>query len=262
MSNTARHIEQFTAIKCHCLRNDFLLCSQAPPTTEIIRICDRKAGFGADGVISYQQIEKNNFAVQVFNSDGSEAGLCGNGFACLALFLHKQPEFTNPIFYFQASGGCFNLEVRQSTVKLQIPSFEMIKNRYLFPHEVAKTPYYLIDVGNEHAVFFDKPEHFGVESYFADKVLFPNSINISLARQIKPSEFGLEVIERGCGLTEACTSGALSVGILAHETLNCQLPVTIRQRGGVCTVDKNYDNYFVVLKPEIIGKVYYEYKKQ
>jgi diaminopimelate epimerase len=245
------------------MRNDFMLCECPAPNSElIIRLCNRKSGFGADGIICYEETDNQSvFKVRIFNSDGSEAGFCGNGFSCLALLLKK--IFSLKSFEFQTLSGSFFLEInKQEQVHLQIPYFSLIQNKYPFEHKFGKNTYYLIDVGNEHAVFFDKSDYSGVESYFANKELFPDSINIGLADRIDDSNFCLNVIERGCGPTEACTSGALAAGILACELRNEKTPITIRQKGGTCVIDKkDSGKYFAVVKPEFIGRVFYEYEK-
>ena len=215
-------------------------------------LCRDSIAGGVDGLISYKQIGQR-VIVDLYNSDGSPAGFSGNGFACTAKQVFLECEEKSLILESAVSniGVVYSNEI----IKLIIPVMKSnIHEKYPFHHMVGSIPYSLIYVGNEHAVFFDTIDDSKVESYFADSKRFPDGININLARVVHDHEIELDVIERGCGRTSACTSGALATVIAAIREKRCKLPVVVKQVGGFIYVERDAEGqYLVDLHPEILG---------
>jgi diaminopimelate epimerase len=248
--------------KYHSLENDFLILEESRLDLNIVpNICQRHLGFGADGILQYHQIADNSFQIRLFNSDGSEASFSGNGYACLSQHIYRTRNLDCPKL--TSKDRSYHPQVKSKEVCLPLPSFSMIEEKiYPFEHRVEGIPYHLIEVGNEHAVFFETVDTRRVKEHFSSPSLYPDSINISLAQINNPHQIDLRVLERGCGFTRACSSGALATGILAHQFQGCVLPLKIDQSGGPSIIDwdPNQNCYTISLRPQYIGKVVYEGK--
>ena len=220
------------------------------------RICQGENPWSADGIISYSRMD-STVSINLFNADGSLAGFSGNGFACVA--YHLMSMGNADCLTLNSAQVSVEVNCREEGVELYLPGFQPdLKAKYPFEYRVGGLVYETIDVGNEHAVFFDTVESPAVESYFADRSLFPESININLAKVINRQEIELEVIERGCGRTPACTSGAFATVITAVLAGFCEPPVIVRQVGGEVLIDRDAEGrYSVVLQPKKVGTYKY-----
>ena len=238
----------------------------------IVELCDRKRGFGADGAILYSEPENGEVQCVLINSNGTLASFSGNGFACLAAnFSEGQVLKINDQFGVLKSGD---------SVRITIEKFGSIKDRYFFEHSLEGYDYDLWDVGNEHAVFlkfldkpddmlfdhpfksFDKLEEGRLESHFKSTKLYPEGINVGLA-VIGDNWIQLKVWERGCGWTEACSSGAVAAFLAANSLTHMQGEVKVIQAGGLSTIqwslsDRSID---LCLRPRFVGRLKYEVKR-
>lgn len=248
--------------KYHSLENDFLILENGTVSPELAReTCDRSSGLGADGLINFE-VQQDVFQLELINSDGSTAGFSGNGFACTAAYLMRTYALSTLELISKTKRVPVTLQKDGVLLTIGDYSFDL-NSRYPFEHQVGGKSYHTVDVGNEHAVFFDTVDSRTVESYFAQETLFPDSININLARILSESLIDLEVIERGCGRTRACTSGALATAIAAITCGLCSPPIRIRQPGGEILVnrDPGQDRYSVKLSPVYIGTFEYGTKR-
>ena len=246
--------------KYHSLENDFLITRNQNIDPRLIpRLCHRRSGFGADGILEFLDLEPGSFEVKLYNCDGSQAVFSGNGFASLGLHVQRVCNLDSPKLI--SRGSLYTLRVKSGEVSLPLPGFSMeLEKRYRFEHQVDGTPYHLIQVGNEHAVFFEPMASEPMQKHFDDPELYPDSINISLAQIQNPGWIKLRVIERGCDFTRACSSGALATAILAHQFHGCSFPLRITQEGGYAIVDwdAHKNRYCIRLRPRYIGKVSWE----
>ena len=238
----------------------------------IISLCDRKRGFGADGVILHSEPKNGQVKCILINSNGSLANFSGNGFACLSSHLSSEEQLRiNDVF--QASNS-------DSGVELTLEYFSAIKDHYLFEHRLSNWNYSVWNVGNEHAIFlkfadeptellyndpfnsFDKLEQRELESHFNSPDLYPDGINVGLAL-IGNNWIQLKVKERGCGWTEACSSGAIAAFLAANAYKQTIGEVEIMQSGGVSVVYwlKPNRSLRMKLKPLFVGRLEYEIKR-
>ena len=238
----------------------------------IVRLCDRKKGFGADGVILHHELKNGKVECFLINSDGSFATFSGNGFACLASYFNTERHLLiNGIFYTSKLGDYIELNLEQ---------FSSIKDRYLFEHRLADYDYSLWNVGNEHAIFskftdkpnellynnpfisFDKLEEGKLESHFKSPELYPDGINVGLAF-IGKNWIQLKVWERGCGWTEACSSAAIAAFLAANTVEQMTGEIEIMQSGGVSAISWIEPNKCIGLrlKPSFVGSLEYEIKR-
>ena len=238
----------------------------------IVQLCDRKRGFGADGVILHGEPQNGQVQCILINSNGTLASFSGNGFACLTSnFSEGQVLNIN---------GKFDVSKSDEGVQISVKQFGSIKDRYFFEHKLGGYDYSLWDVGNEHAVFlkfsnesdcllfehpfnsFDKLEEGELESHFKSTKLYPEGINVGLAL-VGENWIQLKVWERGCGWTEACSSGAIAAFLAANSFRMMSGEVQIRQVGGLSTIYWSVPNRLIklCLRPRFVGRLEYEVKR-
>ncbi|PCJ17599.1 MAG: diaminopimelate epimerase [Candidatus Cloacimonadota bacterium] len=253
--------------KLHSLHNDFFITNQKSQNFKqfTIDLCKRKTGFGADGLIYFKIKDSSidNFIIEAFlyNQDGSKAGFSGNGFSCLAKLLFLQNPKLQKI-EIKSQNNKYSVSKNKSKILLKLDSYFDLNQKYKHSSIYKENNCFHIDVGNEHAVIFNTYDPKYIESHFNNLNNYPNSINVDFVKVINSSKIELDVIERGCGRTAACSSGALASTIIGHQKKLLILPVNISQKGGDCIVSKNEtdESFCIELNPVFIGQVEYELK--
>jgi len=209
-------------------------------------ISDRHRGVGADGLILIAPSQTADVRMRIFNTDGSEAEMCGNGIRCVAKYTYEHKlaqaggEFSVPGQ--QSFPVSLNIETGNGilTVGLIIDDTDKVRKvcvnmgqPILSPQDIPvnltgeKVVAQPIDVlgrellmtcvsmGNPHAVFFcDDLQSIDLEKLglaIENHSLFPNRINVHFVRIDKPAEFTMRTWERGSGITMACGTGACAV---------------------------------------------------
>jgi diaminopimelate epimerase len=241
--------------KMHGIGNDYVYVNcfeeQVENPAALARIIsDRHRGVGADGLILIGPSQTADVRMRIFNADGSEAEMCGNGIRCVAKYTYEHKlaraggEF--PVPGQQSFPASLNIETGNGvlTVGLIIDDTNLVRKvcvnmgqPILSPQDIPvnltgeKVVAQPIDVlgqellmtcvsmGNPHAVFFCddvrlielKKLGFAVENHS----LFPNRINVHFVRIDKPAEFTMRTWERGSGITMACGSGACAACVAA-----------------------------------------------
>ena len=251
--------------KMHGLGNDYLyMKADALPGPEeaaalALRWSDRHTGVGSDGIIWILPPSPAAAAVgavacmRIFNADGSEAMMCGNGIRCVGKYLYDRglvPPETRLLRMETLSGiKALHLEVRDGAV--QQVSVDMGQARVEVPLALAVAggvQVVPVNVGNPHAVIFcDDAEAAPVESVgprVEHDPAFPGGVNVEFVSVVGPAELRMRVWERGSGITQACGTGACaSVAAAVSEGL-CPacVPVCVHLDGGDLriTVDGNF----------------------
>jgi diaminopimelate epimerase len=200
-------------------------------------VCRRNVSVGADGLIFVDDSDRHDFSWRFFNSDGSEAEMCGNGGRCAARFA-----FLNGIagsnMSFETVAGVIRAEVDGSTVKIQLPepmNQEMdikidLDGRYFTVHS--------INTGVPHAVLFvEDIENIEVKQ-IGSKIRFhkrfqPAGTNVNFVSQIKKNMLNIRTYERGVeDETLACGTGSVAAALVAISMGKAVSPVDIMTRGG------------------------------
>ncbi len=239
-------------IKMQGLRNHFVfldLRRSQPPLTEsdVVRICDVHEGVGAEQVITIEQPRDGGAAgalvfMGIHNTDGTQAQACGNATRCLAQLLFDETGRTDVLI--DSRGGpllCSKAGSEEVSVTLgpisldwrRVPLSRAVDTRHL---PVASGPLkdgVALSIGNPHVVFFvdqpvDIPAH--APGIAADP-LFPESVNVGVARVVDEKTLELAVWERPGMLTEACGTGACVAahagrlrGVLKGDAFSVRLP--------------------------------------
>ncbi len=224
--------------KWEALGNDFVIIERSISMERARRLCDRRLGIGADGVLCVSAEGSANRMV-VLNADGSRPQMCGNGLRCVAGYLARQRGLDQTELVILSDAG-----QRRCELSLSAPGrFEVgatmgtatVGEPFAGPEGRA---FVSVDVGNPHAVSFNR---------FDDEALdrigpalgqsTPGGVNVELARTTPK---GIEVVvwERGVGRTQACGTGACAVAAAAVAAGRAQHDVAIEMAlpGGTLTV--------------------------
>jgi len=257
---------QFT--KMHGLGNDFLVIDgrkfKIPNLKKTARfLCDRRFGVGADQILLLGSSRKADFQMEIYNADGSQVEMCGNGLRCLAKFVSDQKFSKKREISIETPAGIqkvkilsrnrFEVDMGEPILKgMQIPvrlSGRVI-NRLIRVdgREIRAT---CVSMGNPHCVVFvDNPATYPVEKIgpmIEKQNLFPKRTNVEFVKVHSESEIEMRVWERGAGETLACGSGACA-GVVA-SVLNglTGRKVEVKLPGGLLQIEWDRESNHVLM---------------
>ena len=246
--------------KYHGLGNDFILIDNRQQTEPLItpeqavQMCDRHFGIGGDGVIlALPGQNDTDYTMRIYNSDGSEPEMCGNGIRCLARFLGELEGKEEPgrSYRIHTLAGVITPEfVGKGLVKVdmgkpqltpaEIPTTlgdgkEKVINQSL---EVAGTTWAVtcVSMGNPHCVtFVDQVDELDLEKIgpqFEHHGVFPQRTNTEFIEVVRPDYLKMRVWERGAGITLACGTGACASVVAGVLNQKCDRTCTVELPGG------------------------------
>jgi len=226
--------------KMHGLGNDFILingfCEKVPVDRKdfAITLCNRQLGIGADGVLLLMPSNCADAQFLVYNSDGSQAEMCGNGVRCAALFAKREGIIKSDNATFETLGGLVYpqivdkeqgiVRVNMGLARLQpkdIPALFGGEKVVAAPLEVGidTLAVTLVSMGNPHCVIFvDDVVNFPVEEVgpkIEKHPKFPAKTNVEFVQVLAPGHLKMRVWERGCGQTLACGTGSCASAVAA-----------------------------------------------
>ncbi len=206
----------------HGLGNDFIVIDNmngriSLSKEQIVLLCDRHKGVGADGVILVEKSDTADCFMNYYNSDGTVAEMCGNGVRCVAKFLKDEIKKEEINFKIETRAGIKEIKYRDDdtySVNMGNPVFFHSD----FPTQAIELEglnLNFVSMGNPHAVALVSD----INIYDLEKVgpliennkNFPNKINLEIVEKKGEGEFVVKVWERGCGITLACGTGACAV---------------------------------------------------
>ncbi|XP_073282119.1 diaminopimelate epimerase, chloroplastic-like [Primulina huaijiensis] len=236
-------------VKYHGLGNDFILVdnrdTMEPKITseQAVKLCDRNFGVGADGVIFIMPgINGTDYTMRIFNSDGSEPEMCGNGVRCFARFIAELENLNGKQSFTVHTGAGLIVPEIQEDGKVRVDMGEPILNASevptkLPPNENQSVVKERLDVdgvswnvtcvsmGNPHCVTFSTEaiKHLRVDELnlaqigpkFEHNEMFPARTNTEFVQVFSPNHLKMRVWERGAGATLACGTGACAVVVAA-----------------------------------------------
>jgi diaminopimelate epimerase len=219
--------------KMQGLGNDFIVV-EGPATftaEEITRLCDRRFGIGADGVLVVTHLDP--VRMEYWNADGSAAEMCGNGLRCVARYVYDRGWVADRDFTVQTPIGVRGARVLEDTVEVELGRVLLGETR-----TIEGTTFKLVDVGNPHAVVFvDDPAQ--VDVLGVGKSLqsgFDTGTNVEFAR-VTDGGITMRVWERGVGETLACGTGMAAVVAAAQADGLGSGPIEVDVPGGRATLD-------------------------
>ncbi|MBN1352135.1 diaminopimelate epimerase [candidate division KSB1 bacterium] len=252
--------------KLTALGNDFILFDNRDSRLtgnerEFYRkICKRRTGVGADGVILLEQSDEADFKYRHFNSDGSEAGMCGNGARSFAYYLVQKGISTN-VLQFEIDSVIYRAFVEQISVRIEMPPPREVLTEMnldvLKPLEFGG----FVDVRVPHLVLFSSDiQHLNVNElgkHYRHHQAFPGGTNVNFIQLIDSQTIEIRTFERGVeNETLACGTGSVSSAIISALKKGMQPPIKVITRGGPLTVDFKEDLKIIYLLGE--AKIVYE----
>tara|TARA_B100000925_G_C21892815_1_gene423609 strand:- start:57 stop:881 length:825 start_codon:yes stop_codon:yes gene_type:complete len=226
---------EFKAFKMDGLGNDFVIIDNREKIInltkdQIIKICDRNF-IGCDQLIFINKNDNSDGFLEFFNSDGGKAGACGNGTRCVAEFIAK--ESNKKTVNLNTSSGnlksvilgnnIVSTDIGQAKIKWnEIPLSKELNTKNLNIEIIDKFNKKFqggtaVNVGNPHIIFFVKNiEDFNIEKIgpeIENHNLFPEKVNVTLAKVISKNLIKVNVWERGAGNTKACGTAACATAV-------------------------------------------------
>ncbi len=221
-------------------------------------ISDRRTGVGSDGLILIAKSARQDFRMIMYNADGSEGEMCGNGIRCIAKYVVDHGLTKKRKLTIETKGGAVGVEVHPArgpvdsvTVAMGPPrpipkSFHVSSDgrRRLLPvHVQAGDRTFdgtMVSMGNPHCVIeVDDVEHFPVQmmgQLIEHHPDFPSRVNVEFVQVLARDRVRQRTWERGSGETHACGSGACAVGAALHAGGRTAEQVAIQLVGGVLEI--------------------------
>ena len=223
---------------------------------KVALLCQRGFGLGADGVL-YGPVEINGkMGMRIFNSDGSEVAISGNGVCIFAKYLMDNEYVTEKKFAIETLSGtieveCLNARATEFRVNMGKASFlskeipvtgeirEVIDEPFTFNQKEYKAT--CLTVGNPHCIIFmdqvspEKVRELGPYVENADD--FPERVNLQICRQIDKGNLDIEIWERGGGYTKASGTGSCAAAIAAYRKGFMENRINVNQPGGMIQID-------------------------
>lgn len=197
---------------------------------QIQKISDRK-NIGCDQLIILRNSDNCDALMEIYNSDGSMSGACGNATRCVASIILDESK--KPQIKIKAAERILECKKNGDLI-----SVNMGKAKFLDDVKLYDFDFSCVDVGNPHAITFIPVEisdakFFEIGPKVEKDKYFPNKTNVEFARILADDLIAVRVFERGAGETLACGSGACAVGALAiKKSLVKSKKVTVRFKGG------------------------------
>jgi len=228
--------------KYHGLGNDFILIEdpdlKAPVDPDaVVRLCDRRTGIGADGILYIRPDPEADAFMKIMNSDGSEAEMCGNGGRCAARFAYHG-GFAPAALSFETLAGIIRAEILQDRVKLELPPASRPELGITLMLDGVPYTVSSITVGVPHAVVLvDDLEGcpvvtLGRQIRFHDRFK-PAGTNADFVSIKDGSTIAVRTYERGVeDETLACGTGSVASALIAGVTRGMASPLSVITRGG------------------------------
>ena len=235
---------------------------------DIKKICNRQFGIGADGVIFIEEPNEDNYAKMIiFNSDGSEAQMCGNGIRCLVEYLHLNDSIKNKNIEYKIETKA-GLKVAkyindEITVKMGVPILDSQNIPTTIEKKINSVPThnfieknfsnkgYAVGMGNPHLIFFlqdlDSIALSILGPIFEKNELFPEKTNVHFCQIINKENIKVKVWERGAGPTLACGTGACAIHVAAYKLGLCNSKTIVILPGGNLKIDWSKDDCEVMM---------------
>lgn len=249
----------------HGAGNDFILLDlTAAPTDAVDRdwallaqqACDRHFGIGADGILLLLPSNQADVRMRIFNLDGSEAQMCGNGIRCIARYYHDRYASERSEISVETLAGLNPVQVRPSgavTVDMGAPIFRAAdipvavagEQAFDVALDLPERSFIVscVSMGNPHAVTFvdagvlaDLPLDV-IGPQVEHHSLFPERVNFEVCEVMGSDALRVRVWERGAGLTLACGSGACASVVVAQRQGRVHGPVRVELPGGQLTIE-------------------------
>ena len=248
--------------KMHGLGNDYLyVYGEVPENIEelSIRLSERHFGAGSDGMIYISPSRMADFKMRIFNADGSEAKMCGNGIRCVGKYVYDKGYTDKTYLEIETLSGIKTLQLHIICGKVKQVSVDMGKTEYFEDmsvivdgKQIALTP---VSVGNPHAVIFvdnaEKEPITVIGPIIEHDKNFPEGVNVEFVQVLNENTLRMRVWERGSGVTMACGTGACASVSAAVKKGYVKMNefVTVKLDGGDLKIKVNEDGSVIMNGP-------------
>ncbi len=225
--------------------NDFILLDNRNARIvltpeQVAKLCHRQFGIGADGLMLLvpSLTGKADWAWRFYNSDGSDAAMCGNGARCFARYIQRTTGWTKPTVTFETAAGVITAEFQgeRVTINLTAPHDFRLSEKVTTQAGILEVS--SINTGVPHAVVFvedaDKAmvQHLGSELRWHDHFK-PRGTNVNFAQVQGPNQLRVRTYERGVeGETLACGTGVTASALVASRLHGFTSPIRIQVQSG------------------------------
>ncbi len=229
--------------------NDFIMVNNIDKPLQIDwpafaqRFCALKTGIGADGVIVLDTDTDTDFTFRIFNADGSEAEMCGNGARCAGLFAHRQGIAPNPM-RFKTLAGVIGARIEGSDVAIQMTEPLGLKTGIGLDIQGRRLDVHFINTGVPHAILLsdsvsDEPVSALGRAIRHHEQFAPAGTNVDFVQVMGKDHIHVRTYERGVeDETFACGTGAVASAIISeHLGKVSGTPVHVTMKGGELKID-------------------------
>ncbi|MEZ4615342.1 MAG: diaminopimelate epimerase [Caldilineaceae bacterium] len=246
--------------KYHALGNDYIVIRPIDPSVEltkatIIRICDRHYGVGSDGILwGPLSSEEADFALRLYNPDGSEFEKSGNGLRIFARYLWDEGVVGHAPFTIMTPGGRVTAQIFESGRRVQVdmgqvsfdstkipvvgPRREVLDETLVLGRDMLR--YSAATVGNPHCVVLmpavDAEIAHRLGPIVEHEVRFPNRTNVQFMQVLDRNNIRIEIWERGAGYTLASGSSSSAAAAVAHRLGLCDREISVHCPGGIIEI--------------------------
>jgi len=233
-------------VKAHACGNDFLIMEEVAAGrrhAELARrLCARNTGIGADGIEFLERRGSGEFFLRLFNADGSEAELSGNGTRCVAAWL-AHGENLREVTLGTHGGVRLCRVVKNDGAQYEIESgmgVPRIMQRTIVVDGVGEVAGAMVNVGNPHFVIFVETDEFSAHGLHWQELgaristspLFPHGTNVEFVRVLRAGEVAFRIYERGCGPTTSSGTGTCASATAAIALRNAERELNVVAEGG------------------------------
>jgi diaminopimelate epimerase len=258
--------------KMHALGNDFILIDARStrikkPSELSKKLCKRRFGIGADQMLVLEKSKSADFKMRIFNADGSEVEMCGNGIRCLARYIWDRRLSKKKILAIETlagiikpakSGDMVRVDMGEPILKAKDIPVKAKENIIDLPLRIGDRTFNItcVSMGNPHAVIFmdniEGLEGFPVGLYGSaveTHKMFPKRTNVEFVEVISKSKLRMRVWERGAGETPACGTGASAAAVASSLKGLAGKKVTVHLDGGDLHIEWAEDNRVYMTGP-------------
>lgn len=240
----------------------------------------RRFSVGSDGVILICPSENCDARMRMFNADGSEGKMCGNGIRCVAKYCYDFGIAKKDVITIETLSGVKTVKVTAERDKLKFAEVNMGKaeldpklipvisptNRITLKSVDKTFDFTCVSMGNPHAVTYVDDLEFDIERYGAPiekNTAFPDRVNVEFVKVVDKATLRMRVWERGSGETYACGTGACAIAVssVLNGICDYNTPVTVKLLGGDLKITVRDDlTVFMEGPAEISYRGVYEYE--
>lgn len=278
--------------KMHGLGNDYLYINNLEGKNEIGRgkiaeftryVCNRNFGIGADGIVLVKKSKIADLKMEIYNADGSQAQMCGNGIRCFGKYVYEMGLLKKTKMKVETLAGIkeLNLKVENGIVtEVEVNMGKAIWEDYILPRGSYRKPILLqaedlkiegmaVSMGNPHFVVLAKDVNkVNVDKYgtsLEKNPIFPEKTNVEFIQVQGNRSIKMRVWERGSGETFACGTGACAAFAVCYEKKLVKSEVTVFLKGGELKIrlnEKTGEIYMTGIATRVFdGRIYYRYSE-